>query len=62
MCFVGLIEKQNVFLDVPDFNLTSSNDGNIDKTVDDGKLLPRRSISIVITANFVMLYLVTYIV
>ena len=40
MCFVGLIEKQNVFLDVPDFNVTSSNDGNIDKTVDDGKLLP----------------------
>ena len=46
MCFVVLI---------PDLNIGSSNDDNIDKTVDDGKLLPSRSVTIVI-ALFLTLY------
>ena len=55
--FVVLIEKWYVFLDIPDFNLASSNDDNIDKTVDDGKLLPSSSVSIVIPVNVVTLYI-----
>ena len=46
-----------VFPDVPDFNLANSNDDNIDKTVDDGKLLPSSSVSIVIPVNVVTLYI-----
>jgi hypothetical protein len=50
--------KIKCILDIPDFNLPSSNDDNIDKSVDGGKLLPSWSVSIVIPANFVTLYLV----